>query len=61
LLVDCADDDVVNDDNDDNDDDDVHAYALRWSESYHDSVKSIFLKDGSVEVRHINAERGKVP
>lgn len=55
LLVDCA-DDVGNDDGGD-----VHAHALRSSESYHDSVKSIFLKDGSVEVRHINAERGKVP
>lgn len=30
-----------------------------YTKSYHDSVKSIFLKDGSVEVRHINAERGK--
>lgn len=29
-------------------------------ESYYDSVKGIFLKDGSVEVKYIDSERGKV-
>jgi len=30
-----------------------------WTEGYYEAVKSIFLKDGTVEVHHINAERGK--
>lgn len=34
--------------------------VMNGPESYYSSVKKIFLKDGSVEVRYIDAERGKV-